>query len=241
MATIVLQAVGSAVGTALGGPIGAVIGQAVGAAAGSAIDQQLFGPGDQTVSGPRLDSARVLSSREGNPIARVYGRHRVAGDVIWATQLKEVRSTESRSSGGKASGPKTTVKSYSYFANFAVGLCEGPIGGIGDIWVDGTLLDQTQHTIRLHRGSEDQQPDSLIEAKQGAGNAPAYRGLAYLVFENFAVEDYGNRIPQIGVEIIRPLDGAEQTIKAVNLIPGASEFAYDPQPVIEQVDDGETR
>ncbi|MEM1039814.1 MAG: glycoside hydrolase/phage tail family protein [Pseudomonadota bacterium] len=241
MATIVLQAVGSAVGAAVGGPLGAAIGQAIGAAAGSAIDQQLFGPGDQTVSGPRLDTARVLSSREGNPVARVYGRHRVAGDVIWATQLEEVRSSESRSSGGKASGPKTTVNTYTYFANFAVGLCEGRIGGIGDIWVDGTLLDQTQHTLRLHTGRNDQLPDALIEAKQGEGNAPAYRGLAYLVFENFAVEDFGNRIPQIAVEIIRPLNGVESTIRGVNLIPGASEFAYDPQPVIEQVDDGETR
>ncbi|MEL6702232.1 MAG: hypothetical protein AAFO58_11240, partial [Pseudomonadota bacterium] len=156
MATIVLQAVGSAVGAAVGGPVGAAIGQAIGAAAGSAIDQQLFGPGDQTVAGPRLDTARVLSSREGNPVARVYGRHRVAGDVIWATQLEEVRTSETRSSGGKASGPKTTVNTYTYFANFAVGLCEGRIGGIGDIWVDGTLLDQTQHTIRLHTGSDDQ-------------------------------------------------------------------------------------
>ncbi|MEL6736382.1 MAG: hypothetical protein AAFO98_10990, partial [Pseudomonadota bacterium] len=241
MATIVLQAVGSAVGAAVGGPVGAAIGQAIGAAAGSAIDQQLFGPGDQTVAGPRLDTARVLSSREGNPVARVYGRHRVAGDVIWATQLEEVRTSETRSSGGKASGPKTTVNTYTYFANFAVGLCEGPIGGIGDIWVDGTLLDQTQHTIRLHTGSDDQLPDALVEAKQGQGNAPAYRGLAYIVFENFTVEDFGNRIPQVAVEIIRPLNGVERTIRGVNLIPGASEFAYDPRPVIEQVDDGETR
>lgn len=91
-------------------------------------------------------------------------------------------------------------------------------------------------TIRLHKGTAGQLPDSLIEAKQGAGNAPAYRGLSYVVFERLPLEDYGNRIPQIAVEIIKPVGQLEKRIKAVALLPGASEFGYDPEQVTEKID-----
>jgi len=89
MATVVLQYVGQAVGTYLGGPIGGMIGRAVGAVAGSFIDQELFGPGGGTrrIEGPRINDLRVMSSTEGAPIPRLWGRMRVAGQVIWATNF----------------------------------------------------------------------------------------------------------------------------------------------------------
>ena len=124
MATIVLSAVGSAVGAYLGGPIGGAIGRAVGAAAGSYIDNQLFGPGDRRVSGPRVGDLRVMSGSEGNPIPRIWGRMRVAGQVIWATNFEEVVKTSTEKTSSKGGGPKTTVTEYEYFANFAVALCE---------------------------------------------------------------------------------------------------------------------
>lgn len=66
----------------------------------------------------------------------------------------------------------------------------------------------------------------MIEAKEGAGNAPAYRGLAYVVFEHMAPADYGNRIPQLSFEIQRAVDDFEKLPRAVCLIPGAGEFVY---------------
>ena len=53
--------------------------------------------------------------------------------------------------------------------------------------------------------AKDQDADPLIEAKQGDGNTPAYRGVAYVVFERFALADYGNRIPQFQFEVLRPV------------------------------------
>ncbi len=233
MATVVLQVAGTVIGGALGGPVGAAIGQAAGAAAGYMIDQELFGPGDRVIEGPRLKNSQFLSSEEGTPIARVYGRVRLSGQIIWATRFEEVAETETQ--GGKG-GPRTHVTSYSYFANLAIGLCEGEVACIRRIWADGKLLDQNNVTIRLHKGTQDQLPDSLVEAKQGTGNAPAYRGLAYLVFERLPLEAYGNRIPQIAVEIIRPVGQLEKRIQAMALLPGASEFGYDPLPVHEKID-----
>lgn len=235
MAALVLSVAGAAAG-AVFGPAGAIAGRIAGALVGNIIDKKLFGPGDQNVVGPRLADLDVMASTEGAPIPRVYGRARLAGQVIWATQLEEVASSStSSSSGGKGhlvSGPRTTTTSYSYFGNFAVGLCEGVIGRIGRIWADGKPLDLSNKTIRVHRGHEDQLPDELIVAKEGAGNSPAYRGLAYVVFERLPLADFGNRIPQLSFEIVRPVGNLERMVRAVTLIPGTTEFGYEPSAIV---------
>ncbi|GGD93360.1 hypothetical protein GCM10011390_10170 [Aureimonas endophytica] len=81
----------------------------------------------------------------------------------------------------------------------------------------------------------------MIEAKQGIGNAPAYRGLAYLVFEHLPLETWGNRIPQFSCEVLRPVGELERAIRAVTIIPGASEHGLDPEPVRERLRPGEDR
>jgi GTA TIM-barrel-like domain/Putative phage tail protein len=226
MATIVLQYAGAALGTALGGPIGGVIGRAAGAIAGSIVDRKLFGPGDQSFQGPRLNDLRVMSSEEGAPIPRLWGRMRISGQVIWATNFEEVSTTTTESASSKG-GPKTRTTEFSYFANFAVGLCEGVVDRIGRVWADGKEIDISKFTTRFHQGTEDQLPDSLIVAKEGASNAPAYRGLAYIVFERLPLEAFGNRLPQLSFEVVASRGGAEQYVRAVNIIPGSSEFGYD--------------
>jgi len=234
MAALVLSVAGGVAG-AVFGPAGAIAGRIAGALVGSLIDRKFFGPGDQNIVGPRLADLDVMASTEGAPIPRVYGRARLAGQVIWATQLEEVVSNSTSSSGGKGhllSGPSTTTTTYSYFGNFAVGLCEGVIGSVGRIWADGKLLDLTNKTIRVHRGAEDQLPDDLIVAKEGAGNSPAYRGLAYVVFERLPLADFGNRIPQLSFEIIRPIGRLERMARAVTMIPGTTEFGYEPSPLV---------
>ena len=256
MATLALGAAGAAIGGAvlpgfslLGTTVtGAAIGQAVGAAAGSFVDQALFGASGQSriVEGPRLASLQVMASSEGSPIPRLYGRARLAGQMIWATRLEEVavQTTEQPKSGGKglggsASASTTTQIEYRYYANFALGLCEGPITRIGRVWADGKELALAGYTYRVHTGTETQQPDSLILAKQGAANAPAYRGLAYIVFERMPLERFGNRIPQLSIEVFRAVDGFEKVVKSITIIPAAGEFAYEKTRVLRDVGFGE--
>ena len=131
---------------------------------------------------------------------------RTGGKIIWATEFREETRTTHQDGGGKGGGGGggTEVTEYFYFANFAVGLCEGPIAGIGRIWADGKLLDRDGVTLRAASGGEDQEPDSLIVAK-GAGDAPAYRGTAYVVFEELPLRGFGNRIPQLSFEVFRPI------------------------------------
>ena len=82
-------------------------------------------------------------------------------------------------------------------------------------------------TIRVHRGTQDQAPDPLIAAKQGSGNAPAYRGLAYVVIDRLPIADYGNRLPQFQFEVLRPVGSLHKDVRAVTLIPGSTEYGLD--------------
>ena len=225
MATVFLQVVGTAIGGAAGGALGAALGRVAGAYAGSAIDQKLFSK-DRVIEGPRLEDTRIQTSTSGKAIPKIYGNNRVAGEIIWATRFEEITSTTR--SGGKGGGaPATTSATYTYLANFAIGICEGPVAGVRRIWVDGKEMDQTRIEFRFYNGSESQQPDPLIEAKQGSGNAPAYRGTAYAVFEGFSLQEYGNRIPQFSFEILRPVSDLTTSIRTITVIPGSTEYGYD--------------
>lgn len=192
MATLVL----TAVGTAIGGPIGGLIGSAL----GQAVDARLLTPGGRR--GPRLSDLRVQTSSYGTLIPRLYGRMRVAGTVIWATDLIERRA---RQSAGKGQ-PKTT--SYRYSASFAVALSSRPISGVERIWAEGNVLRGSDGAFssptifRVHSGGEDQPVDPLIAAAEGPGAAPAYRGIAYALFEDFDLSPYGNRIPSLTFEVV---------------------------------------
>lgn len=216
------QVILSSVGAAIGGPLGAVAGAALGAAVDQAAISALS-PARQV--GPRIPELRLTGAAEGAALPCVFGRARVGGQVIWAARFREKR-IEGRVGGSK--GQKTT--SYAYSLSFAVAVAEGPIDGIGRVWADGRVMDMAGVTMRVHRGAEDQAPDPLIAAIEG--EAPAYRGVAYVVFEDLPLEPFGNRPPQLSFEVFRrpraPDDppGLEERLKGVCLIPGAGEFVY---------------
>ncbi|MDR3475181.1 MAG: glycoside hydrolase/phage tail family protein [Devosia sp.] len=234
MATLALSVAGGALGGVLGGPLGATVGRALGALAGNAIDNAIFGDKSSTSAATGSDIS-LQGSTEGGSIPRLYGWNRVTGNIIWATQLEETTQQSSGAKGTSSSDSTTTI-----LANFAVALCEGEVSRLGRIWADGEVLETAALNLRFYRGSEDQLPDSLIEAKQGAGNAPAYRGLCYLVFEQLDLTSFGNRIPILSVELCRVVGELEPAIRAITVIPGATEFGYDPTPRVRVVSHGTT-
>ncbi len=255
MATLVLSAAGAAVGGAvlpagisvLGTTIaGATIGSQIGALAGSYVDQALFGASGQgrVMEGPRLSDIRVTSSTEGAGLPRIYGRARLAGQIIWATNFDEdiIRTQEGgggKGVGGSGGGSTTATRiEYRYFGNFAVALSEGEISQIGRVWADGKELNLSEYNYRVHTGREDQLPDSLIEAVEGTGNAPGFRGTAYIVFERMPLKRFGNRIPQLSFELVRAIDEFEGGIRAVNMLPGSGEFVYGTDTVLRDAGNG---
>ena len=190
MATLILSSVGQVVG----GPIGS----AIGAMIGSQIDQALFGPKGR--EGPRLQDLKVTTSSYGMPIARHHGRVRAAGSIIWSTDLVE----SSEKSGGKGK-PATTT--FSYSTSFAVALSSRPIRNIGRIWADGNLLRgeagdlKVAGELRIYNGHGDQPADPLLVSDKGL-QCPAFRGLAYCVFEELQLGEFGNRIPTLTFEVL---------------------------------------
>ena len=115
MATLALAAAGAAIGSTLlpagvsflGATLtGAAIGSQIGSLAGSYIDNALFGSSGQSraVEGPRLSNLQVTASTEGAPVPRLYGRARLGGQVIWATDFEEEVVTSSQSAGGGKGG-----------------------------------------------------------------------------------------------------------------------------------------
>ncbi|WP_371169683.1 baseplate multidomain protein megatron [Aliiroseovarius sp. 2305UL8-7] len=242
MATIILSAVGAAAGASIGGGIlglsSVVIGKAIGATLGQAIDNRILGEGSEAVETGKVDRLRLTGASEGAAIPMIYGRARVGGQVIWATRFKETVTTTGGGGGGKGmpSPPEPEVTTYSYSISLAIALCEGEITRVGRIWADGNEISRSDITMRTYNGTETQLPDPKIEAVKGAGNAPAYRGVAYVVIEDLPLASYGNRVPQFSFEVFRPEQRNQpkevaRGTRAVALIPGTGEYSLATTPV----------
>ncbi|MDE3017016.1 MAG: glycoside hydrolase TIM-barrel-like domain-containing protein, partial [Pseudomonadota bacterium] len=242
MASIVLGAAGTAAGAATGVPFASAFGGGIGRALGGVLGSALLMPARKLrpLNGPRLASLGVQSSTYGKMIPIVYGMLRIGGNIIWSQPITETVTTTTSSAGGigKGGGGKVTqtATTYSYSVTLAIGICEGPVDDVLRIWADAEQLDLSQYTLRIYKGDETQLPDSLIQSIEGAANTPAYRGLAYVVFENFPMGDYGNRIPNFTFEVKRKFlapdynnQMLEDMITGMVIIPGGGEFVYDTQ------------
>lgn len=217
--------IGAIAGFMIGGPVGLKYGAQIGMMIGGLIDP----PKGPDTKGPRLDDLSIQTATYGAVIPRIYGTAAMLGNIFWLenNQLKEV--AKKKKSGGKG-GTKSTVTTYSYFATFALGLCEGPIVAIRRIWIGEKLLydagssdqgamrasNQASTVFKLYTGTDTQTADPRMQATLGATNVPGYRGLAYLVFYDLPLADYGNSLltAQIKVEVV-----SNGTVAAYNIAP----------------------
>ncbi|WP_417624776.1 phage tail protein [Paremcibacter congregatus] len=206
MASLVL----TAVGTYFGGPIGGMVGGMV----GQQVDKVIFSShSSHTQEGPRLNDLTVQTSSYGVAIPRVYGTLRLPGNVVWSSGLKETRQEASESTGGKGGGATVKTVTYSYTVSFAVVLSGREIHDVGQIWADGKLLRDgagklaVDGAVRIYTGQPGQQPDPVIEALEGQENVNAFQGRAYVVFEDLALGEYANRIPNMTFEVVGDATG----------------------------------
>ena len=241
MATILLSAAGAAIGGSVGGTVlglsMAAVGRFSGGVIGRSIDQRLMGQGSDVVETGRASRLRLTGSGEGDAIAQIYGRMRVAGQIIWATEFREEVNVTGGGGKGAPSSPK--VKQFSYSVSIALALCDGEISHVGRIWADGSEIARDSVVMRVYPGTRDQLPDPKIEAVEGADTVPAYRGTAYVVIEDLDLGPFGNRVPQFTFEVTRPSqpeeEGAEldpvRGVRAVALLPGSGEYTLATTPV----------
>lgn len=224
MARLVGTAVGAIAGSFIPG-VGTALGASIGGFVGG-----LFDPGQDQV-GPRLDDRRAPPQGDGAPVTWVQGTALVACEQIWVQgdELIEVKTTTS-----PKGGPSYTE--FSYYATFAVKVCEGLAAGVLQIRANGEVIasidaslfenidvDTNWTTTRddlaaalaatgvasgveytVYLGTETQEPDPLIVADRG--DASAYRGICYIVFERLPLARYQNQIPLIEAVVV--MDGA---------------------------------
>lgn len=213
MAALVLGLAGAAIGgsQAVTGVLGisATMGASIGWSIGSMLGG-MIGPKTR-IEGPRLQDGKVQAATHGQVIPIIYGSFRTAGNILDFSGMREHAKTETSKKA------KSSVTTYSYECDVAVGICAGEIVGVRRIWANNELIysvagdadlatiqasNKAAGNIRIYTGSEDQLPDPTLEALHGAGNVPAYRGLAYIVISRIWVEKYGNRLPNFEFEVV---------------------------------------
>ena len=222
-------------GALAGGVVGAAIGSffpggtAIGFSIGASLGNYLTAP-DINTQGPRLSENTVTKSSYGVSIPRLYGCKTLPEIRIWSSGLIEHEHEEDVGKGGQS----VTNTTYTYTASWACLLCEGGVNGICRIWFDGQLVYDLRDTagseevyasielasgLTFYPGSETQTIDPTIEAAEGVGNVSAYRGWAYLVFNNLDVTKYGH-IPFVEVELYTTGSAGTDWILAENTDPG---------------------
>lgn len=200
MAQLIIAAAGAAIGSVIGGPLGAQIGWALGAAIGGAATARTT-----TVEGPRLDDLRVSGTEYGQPIAWTAGQPRLAGQIWWASDRREIRNVTRQGKGGGG----TKVVTYTYEVDLLIGLCEAVEDmTVVRVWRNGKLVydispEASQDTVlaslettewarmTFYPGSPTQLPDPTYEAAVGVANAVAYRGRACVFIEGLQLGTTG--------------------------------------------------
>ena len=145
----------------------------LGAEAGALVGSFLFGGSGQKVEGPRLGDLSVAASTYGGVIPVGFGTQKVAGTIIWATDIREQKHTNTQ--GGSLFGGGTKVVEYRYFASFAVALGEGPAGAVTRIWAGDKLIAR------------------LRSSDHAKANHPKYRFRVYLGTEDRSASDQDRR------------------------------------------------
>lgn len=228
---------------------------ASGAATGSAIGGLIDPPKGPTIIGPRLSDLSQQNASYGASIPRIYGSAPVYGNIFWIENNSLKETVHKDNEGGKGGGGGSEVKTFTYSATFALGLCRGEIAGIRRIWVSGKLIydagvtdvdaiaasNRSANGFTVYRGTEDQMPNPRMQSALGAANTPAFRGLAYIVFEDFDLADYGNSLAgaQIKVEIVNSGTYTDWD-RTTTVTSSGVDFQATPRPYITAVD-GEVR
>ncbi len=83
----------------------------------------------------KLLGYQLQSSIYGRPIPIVYGQMRIAGTVIWTGNWDPVPGAPG---SGKKAGKDGNI--YTYYTSIMVALCQGPIRGVGSVWMNNVRL-----------------------------------------------------------------------------------------------------
>lgn len=133
-----------------------------------------------TTRANKISEFTVNTAEYGAVVPEIIGTVRTAGNVIYYDDFTahEHRETHKAGKGGKSKQVNIT---YTYTVAVILGLCEGPISGIGKVWIGKNVHDYPADDIQLtlFDGKENQQPWAYTQGKHPDKALP-YSGLAYM-------------------------------------------------------------
>lgn len=135
----------------------------------------------------RILSLQVQRSSQGLTLPVIYGRTRVAGNLVWYGDFVAIEHKATTRQGGKGGGGVKQVDiSYTYEAAVMLALCEGEIQGVGRIWRDKEKFDSlAQLRLTLMRGGDEQPLWTHLQQAKHQDQALNYSGTAYLCSPNY--------------------------------------------------------
>ena len=135
----------------------------------------------------RILSLQVQQSSQGLTLPVIYGRTRVAGNLIWYGDFVTIENKTTTQQGGKGGGGVKQVDiAYTYEAAVMLALCEGEISGVGRIWRDKEKFDSlAQLRLTLMRGGDEQPLWTHLAQAKHTDQALNYSGTAYLCSPNY--------------------------------------------------------
>lgn len=135
----------------------------------------------------RILSLQVQRSSQGLTLPVIYGRTRVAGNLIWYGDFTTIEHKTTTQQGGKGGGGVKQVDiAYTYEAAVMLALCEGEIQGVGRIWRDKEKFDSlAQLRLTLMRGGDEQPLWTHLAQAKHQNQALNYSGTAYLCSPNY--------------------------------------------------------
>lgn len=160
----------------------------------------LFSRGRNTTNrADMIADFQINTASYGEVVPEILGTTRVSGNII---DYEDFTAHEHKSTTrtGKGGGSKHTEITYTYTVAAAIGLCEGPIKGIGKVWRDKEVYQYPNEKIELtlFKGDYGQTPWPYMLSKH-PDKAMPYSGLAYMA----GVVDLGDRgsLPQYNFEV----------------------------------------
>jgi Putative phage tail protein len=117
------------------------------------------------------------------PVPIIYGRNIVAPNIVWYQNFR-AWPTSSGKGGGKGGGGRHTT-SWTYTADVIMGVCEGPIDEIGQVWQSSPVAYSLPALgLTLYNGSTPQAVWPYLEATYPS-QALTYPGTAYVCAANW--------------------------------------------------------
>lgn len=159
----------------------------------------LFGGGTTVTRADKISEFTVNTAEYGAPVTEILGTTRISGNVIYYDDFTAIEHREEMHSG-KGGGHTQVNITYTYTVAVALGLCEGEIEGIRQVWIGKNVYTYPSDTIQLtlFKGTKNQEPWAYTVGKHPDKALP-YSGLAYMA----GVVDLGSGgyLPQYNFEV----------------------------------------